>query len=208
MITETNVPTGQPHKVYLAGKIAKLDWRHSIFPGLNRENDLVRNGLEYCGPFFLACDHGCCHGPGTHARGEGCGSGEGTGYDGPNPERPDRVAKLCKEWIDACDVVFCYLDNDRAFGTIFELGYAVAKGKPIFIAIEADDKSQDRNGELFDFVRFWKDAWFLRYSVNRFIGAPDAISAWEFFVKWYWYKHAAYESRRESTVEIARRNGK
>jgi hypothetical protein len=96
---------------------------------------------------------------------------------------PEDVVKSCFKWIDSAQVVFCYIDGERAFGTLFELGYAAAREKPIFLAVRADQNDSGDNG--FDFVRFWEDAWFLRQAVCRAICAPNAHSAWKDFVKWY-----------------------
>src|ERR1700730_9535978 len=65
---------------YLAGKISKNGWRHRLVPRLSdspwaesgpiTEMPILKNGiapgLHYSGPYFVACDHGCFHGPNTH----------------------------------------------------------------------------------------------------------------------------------------------
>lgn len=69
--------------IYLAGKISKLDWRHSIVSGLRccrnagscadstvplwgiLENSIFER-FDYIGPYFTSCDHGCYHGPNSH----------------------------------------------------------------------------------------------------------------------------------------------
>jgi hypothetical protein len=184
----------EPIKVYLAGKIRKNDWRHTIFrdlgsdgftrdgmPILRRDNE--RDGFLCCGPFFIDCDHGCFHGPGEHGIGiesGGCGSGSNELV-----LTRQRAIKLCRGWIDECDVVFCYLDGSNAFGTIFELGYAGAKEKPIFLAFEAVDDAHNNEFDPFDWVEVWRHSWFVRYSAQRVVGAPDALAAWGAFVEWY-----------------------
>lgn len=82
-----------PMNLYLAGKIAKNDWRHEIvadlrvafaddfygtcghelgavvadpayrWPVLRRA---IFNHHSYTGPFFISCDHGCAHGDNLH----------------------------------------------------------------------------------------------------------------------------------------------
>jgi hypothetical protein len=214
------------HKVYLAGKIAKGDWRCGIFPHIGAVsikvtpplggNDRpavepafgsevrIRDRLECCGPFFVSCDHGCFHGRSEH--GVGVGSrGCASGFEFPNR---GMVPGMCARWVDDADVVFCYIDGERAFGTIFELGYAVAKGKPIFMAVKMDG-CLSGHGEELDAIAFWEDAWFLRYSVNRVIGTPDASSAWNFFVKWYWSKYVPSHGQQDAPVTIgSSKNGK
>jgi nucleoside 2-deoxyribosyltransferase len=71
--------TPMPIKVYLAGKIARNDWRHDIFPKLSRatENQEISfDVFRYEGPFFIAGggynnQKGAFHGPCTHGRGAG-----------------------------------------------------------------------------------------------------------------------------------------
>ena len=79
-----------PMKIYLAGKIGKNDWRHDIvgtclsdacsdFYAYGRQDETAQIAMEwpvlpkaifaeydYTGPYFVACDHGCFHGIGTH----------------------------------------------------------------------------------------------------------------------------------------------
>lgn len=58
------------------------------------------------------------------------------------------------EMIDECDVVWAYLPltNPSGIGLAAELGYAKAKGKPIFLAIEHKEKK-------WDFVKALADEW-------------------------------------------------
>ena len=64
--------------LYLAGKIGKNDWRHPLIPGLRErtwsDGPIITPTYEYVGPFFVACSHGCAHGPNSHGviGGEGC----------------------------------------------------------------------------------------------------------------------------------------
>ena len=114
----------------------------------------------------------------------GCCSDEGLGTESYWAEDDrQRVVSLCLQWIEACDVVFCFLDNDRAFGTIFELGYAVAKGKPVFLAMP-------------HCLELHKDAWFLCRKAKHLVLAANAMAAWELFVAWHWY--AERKSRQSS----------
>lgn len=136
--------------IYLAGKIAKGDWRHDVVDGL-RESSTDRNALggdvqfpsaldtswpgqTYVGPFFAGCDHGCAHGRGTHARAGGCTHGH---------SRP-RTARDCLEQIDRADIIFAWLEeiedldcnHSSAYGTLFELGYAKALQKRVVVAAQ------------------------------------------------------------------------
>lgn len=81
-------------KIYLAGKINKNCWRHSIVAGLGNASSplpafvegvsefghgtqldlpewpVLKNAIfghhDYVGPYFRSCDHGCFHGDGRH----------------------------------------------------------------------------------------------------------------------------------------------
>lgn len=145
-------------RIYLAGKVAKHDWRHDIVgDGLrgadgnmswrNQEIELP-GGHIYVGPFFVSCDHGCSHFVGEHgitkemcfgdrgfqqeyeghapsaranrAPGPDIASGELATYN----ERRRYVFGQCCGAIERADLVFAWLDDPTAFGTIWELGYA------------------------------------------------------------------------------------
>ncbi|GAB6423073.1 hypothetical protein bcgnr5372_27410 [Bacillus luti] len=173
--------------IYLAGKIAKNDWRHSIFKGLrsyryftddmyvrNRDfndiGELKTDGFIYKGPYFISDDHGLAHGPNSHGRGIGKYSGYATPMVPDIPSQPKKkVLKMCLKGIDDSDFVFCWLDSATAYGTICELGYALANGKYIVIALEKDFKIVE------DTVRD-----ILPYA-NQIIYADSAEEAWDEF---------------------------
>ncbi len=86
---KTYIRKEKPKSVYLAGKIARNDWRHRIVEDGNksvhsklRNHSFEENGpylnftfsdklFRYVGPFFVACDHSCYHGRTTHGVGNG-----------------------------------------------------------------------------------------------------------------------------------------
>ncbi len=161
--------------VYLAGKIAKNDWRHDLFPSLRDailESDVAdehyrnnqgrksheyistvitpgilnclpeRDGLLYGGPYFVGCDHGCYHGDSTHGQNQECShsaamcdecNGQGGSVD------RSAIPDSCLSLIRRSDFVFCWLNDPRAYGTVFELGYAYALDKPVFLATNTDE---------------------------------------------------------------------
>src|SRR5690606_15415911 len=113
------------------------------------------NGLIYTGPFFVACDHGCSHVRGEHGvvpemcqpayqrdhcapnyDEEGRRPWDITVSDGApenyNPQRK-RLHLNCTQAIDDSDLVFAWLDDPSAFGSIWELGYAA--GRDIHTAV-------------------------------------------------------------------------
>jgi hypothetical protein len=135
-------------KIYLAGKIDKNDWRHNLVPDLRDTYSMerwiaVRNlpmvgGHDYVGPFFIACDHGCSHGPNSHGAAVGneasCAiAGADIGHE--NDNSPARVHAKGVDGIRRCDVFVAWmgLDFASAYGTIYEIGVAKALYKKIAI---------------------------------------------------------------------------
>lgn len=139
-------------KIYLAGKMT--GWRYPIVKGLESAECSILHAREqggaikwpelpcsildehdYVGPFRASCTHG---GPAQHGI-NGCCNVYGLDGAGPH-DAPDfakdreQIKQCCLAAIDQSDMVFANVtDASNAFGTIFELGYAEAKGKPIVI---------------------------------------------------------------------------
>lgn len=130
--------------IYLAGKIAKNDWRHIVVDGLRGAFDYDSDrswptlrgavlGLDYVGPYFICDDHGCAHGDTSH------GVASGGRYCGDAYEAPTRdwTLRLCAQGITACDIFFAWVDGPdgcTAYGTLVELGMATALGKKVVLA--------------------------------------------------------------------------
>lgn len=181
-------------RIYLAGKVGKNDWRHSIVgPDLrgangagNWRDEQIRFGERYVytGPFFVGCDHGCSHFSGEH--------GVGSEYCVPRLESAndfvgdfdrrmrapgdvttgdssalhyDRICIFdkCREAIDESDLVFAWLDDPTAHGTLWELGFAAGRGIPTAVGIP----------ERFDAT----DLWFPIYGSGQFYRARTAAEA-------------------------------
>jgi hypothetical protein len=120
-------------KIYLAGKISKNDWRTSILNESRIALDesqmtaatwpiwekAIWGQHDYVGPWFVSCDHGCAHGPNSHGL-----NADGLGTCMANAPRR-LVASQCLSAIDRADLVFAWIDDKTAFGTLVELGYAV-----------------------------------------------------------------------------------
>lgn len=131
-----SVQVKRQHRIYLAGKIAKNDWRHEVVENLAIEMDwkrvtawpLQQNAIapsvHYTGPHFIGCDHGCAHGENTHGRGDDC---SGTG------ETAERTLELCLKAVRESTAFFAWLDDPSAYGTLVEIGYAKALNIPIAI---------------------------------------------------------------------------
>lgn len=128
-------------KVYLAGKISKNGWRNEL--GCNASvyagGKMGEWGVEeispniFCtGPWFVSCDHGCFHGDKMHGVGLPVLT-ENACTSEPSLSR-SKVVQLCLKAIDDCDFVFCWLDEPGAYGTMFEIGYAIGKGKKVYVS--------------------------------------------------------------------------
>jgi hypothetical protein len=140
-----------PARIYLAGKIAKHDWRHDLVAGLrgaeHKDGPLDCRAFIYVGPFFVACDHGCRHGPGTHGV-------AGNGCDGVPITRAEVFARN-QALIASADLVFAYIDAPECYGTMVEIGWAFRAGIPIYLHFAPD----------IDHAEFW-------YVARMAVGAP------------------------------------
>lgn len=194
-------------RVYLAGKIAKGDWRHALVPRLRSQLvDLepygdwpvlpgaIRGTFDYVGPFFVACDHGCWHGPQSHgmgAEGDAEGMGSGSVF-----ERRRFVAKRCLEAIGRADIVFGWLDTLDAYGTLVEIGFALALKKTVLLGFATEE--WDRMVKRADFILgqwphdeeqteghlrppgLLDELWFPLFADGvRLVPAKDALEAFE-----------------------------
>lgn len=135
----TRKDSKQLPKIYLAGKIRKHCWRHRLIHGLRNhtwdDGPFPQGDFVYIGPFFVGCDHGCFHNENSHGaiavRGPNLCPGryENADFDAPHVE----VANLCLGTINKADLLFCYLDSDDCYGTLVEIGYALAHCIPVVI---------------------------------------------------------------------------
>jgi hypothetical protein len=147
-------------KIYLAGKVTKNGWRESILEhrarlgvgSVFRSRDalggcvwpVLANAVlgehDYTGPYTISCGHGCAHGDDTH----GVAGGE---EDYLGRESHDTQSCIDVDWtrgniFEACisairrsDLVFAWLDDPSAHGTLVEIGYARGAGVPVAIGI-------------------------------------------------------------------------
>jgi very-short-patch-repair endonuclease len=119
----------------------------------------IENDHSYSGPYFISCSEACyghgtgwAHGPGTHGYDANPGTGDYIDIDDCGieceykrymKEQSDRkalVSKRCMEAIERSDIVFAWIDDLTAFGTIFELGYATAKHIPVYLAMDKKNR--------------------------------------------------------------------
>lgn len=168
----------RPPNVYLAGKIRKHCWRHSLVSGLRdhswNDGPLAQVGFVYVGPFFVGCDHGCFHNSSSHGtvaiRGVNTCAGREmhAEFDSPHLE----VANLCLGAVAKADLLFCYIDSSDCFGTLVEIGYALAHNVPVVIAFAPDVASAGDNDFWFASVKTSQ----VIYSVNK-LDLPSLLMA-------------------------------
>ena len=156
---------------YLAGKITGDAWRSQIIEGYEHENKttahlpanpgdfweawhgavsvLDGHQLTYTGPWWVAPDFYCGHAQATkHSLGQhatphldnyGCHADLSGGLD------RSVVCHNIRTAIKRADLVFAWINSPDCYGTLFEIGYAVALGKAVVIAFDhtTDDVSQE-----------------------------------------------------------------
>jgi hypothetical protein len=127
-------------RIYLAGKIGKNCWRHSLVPNLRghlwANGDIVTRSFIYVGPFFASCNHCCTHQPGSHGAAGGC-------LVGPVFTRQD-VFDSNDKALKSADLLFVYITATDCHGTLIEIGCAYRQNTRIVIAyapgVDVDDK--------------------------------------------------------------------
>jgi hypothetical protein len=142
--------------IYFAGKIGHTDWRHELVERATGQSRILRDSdgpfefsmgrhqVTYQGPFFCSCDHGCFHGPHTHGVGldihVGCPAARS-----PHDVFADGGAVYFESLaaIDRSEWVFAFINDPTCFGTLFELGYARARGKALILCFS--EKRLDRD---------------------------------------------------------------
>jgi hypothetical protein len=138
--------------IYLAGKIRKHCWRHTIVRDLRGALDclpscgagaelpptwpILRGAVldhhDYVGPYFLSCDHGCGHGDDSH--GSAAQEPDYSASKHGEIRAAPRVVALCQAALHRADIVFAWIDEADCYGTVAEVGYAKALGKTVWIA--------------------------------------------------------------------------
>ena len=178
----------QEKRVYLVGAIGKNGWRDEIVPRfrdvcmtgdvphLHAFNATVTvptitDGVACSGPFFVACDHGCAHGESNHGVGAAsAGCFEVLVHPSAHIRRR-LVFDVSIERINRADAIFAYFDREKAYGSCWELGYAHAIGRPIFVGLSPDLTARD-------------DYWFVVQSQAKYdsINVGNVRDLWSTFV--------------------------
>lgn len=151
--------------IFLSGKVKRgnEDWRYSLTGGVHRlgtgcyDPDMALwdvmptsvYGMDYFGPYTNDCGHGCNYGEHSH---------------GANAKYFRKSVNVnCLHAIERADLLFAWLDDNTAYGTLAEIGYAKGLGKTVWVAAPQEDA----------------DLWFARTMADDFLIAPDAALALE-----------------------------
>lgn len=160
-------------RIYFAGKMSQNDWRHQLVPDLRgavsqgyNDEDLFNpsltihcQGFDYGGPFFVACDHGCYHGPTRHGVTGGCTN---------DVDVRDRVFAVNLARVFRANSIFAYIENADAFGTALEIGFAHAHDKPVYLGFA--------NAEL------QTELWMSAHAATA-VHVGSARDCWERFIR-------------------------
>ena len=203
----TNYSDFFKNKIYLAGKITKHGWRDAIVNQcwVEESSTYTRDsgdGIDWAsshpdpipltwrlrvsehyditGPFFVGCDHSCTHGRSTHATVGGCvQSWLNTG------NIRHGIRQACLDAIDRSDIVFAWLDDYTAHGTLGEIAHANAKGIYIVLAVPPCPTENvygwDNPGhgvEIRCDCIIHGEQWFVAGMADHIIEAADASTAW------------------------------
>lgn len=134
-------------RIFLVGKIDRVDWRHPLVKGLAEKLETLNVAVEgwpmmegaifgmhdFLGPYYTEIPKGAPESVKTH--------------------------RLCLKGIDDSDLVYCWFDNVEAYASIFEMGYAHAKGK---FTVTCYPKGFDR-----------REFWFLSCCSDEFLEAES-----------------------------------
>lgn len=193
--------------IYLAGKIAQPDWRHSLVKDLWQYTGwgfnytpldptaqwpiipgAIFESFDYGGPFFTRfsdAPHRDIPPHGIQAEsypGPFCWK-----HSGDTPNARTDVITLCLNAIRRADLVFAWVDTLNCFGTLFELGYAKALRKPLAVYFRygdfwsGDPSPTDMNNPFYDlwFPYFACDA---RHADNPTAALSEALHS----LGWFW----------------------
>jgi len=162
-------------KIYFAGSVGKGDWRNNL--AVEATGRIMSNGYAqyttpsggkfiYGGPFAISDDHGCFH-EGDHGFGPAAceGSFDENGEEGSGQRC--LILPRCEYQIRSCDALLVNITKPDCYGTYYEIGYASACGKPIFIHCPVIIKKniQDTH-HAGDGDGLGDDLWFIKQSAT------------------------------------------
>lgn len=171
---------------YLAGKVCEGDdWRSALI-GLGNHSwyrggrNRIRGGDLYRGPHYDA-QHGAQYG---HIA-----------------EPETETTKQCRSEIDRSDIVFVWIDEPARYGTVAEVGYAIAKNKPVFVAFGNMDIYAEY-GETYEDLIYkpwsYKDYWFIAAMAVKWGRFPNAETAFA-----EWFGKPTYDSEEEKCRRLS-----
>lgn len=172
--------------VYLAGKFDS-DWRSSIAPGFgSMDFDDAQYGKilwidgfhNYAGPFKASLSAHGWTAPSTH--GLSGRPDENGDFSVEYPLDEGKVFGRCIVGIRQCTVLFAWIDALDCYGTLAEIGMALALGKRIYLGIRKDLHvpvvGLIERGDHCPFYR--SDLWFIERMANQVVRADSALSAY------------------------------
>jgi nucleoside 2-deoxyribosyltransferase len=101
------------------------------------------------------------------------------------------VLYLCEAAIVDCDLMFVWIDKEDCFGTIWEMGYATGRSKPVFVYVRGSGKRSDA-----DHRELGDDQWLaITASKNsKTKGYRTARAAWQQFLTVDWSAAIGFEA--------------
>lgn len=118
--------------------------------------EAIRGRFDLVGPYFEDCwgGHGSDLGAGTH------------GVEDSSRRR--YVVARCKQAISIADIIFAWIDDLEAYGSLWELGYATGRVPIIVVAVS--------------YGLHLDDFWFATEHAQAHYVAPSASQAWDYFL--------------------------
>ena len=93
----------------------------------------------------------------------------------------EHITTDCLAWIDESHCFFAWISTLDGYGTLAELGYAKARGKPIFVAFDRASLTHVDIAEL----------WFIRRLADEYCVVDSANSAFAIFTHWLYARRQA-----------------
>lgn len=171
-------PNADIQKVYLAGKVCP-DWRKGIaFPGSSITGpDMSR---------ILHGDDGDLHAYNSE-------------WQHGLREYHAEVLKLCFEQIRASDVFFAWINSPDCHGTLVELGYAKAIGKPVYIGFDNKVRRETDRGYFSESYLDIAELWFAAETADAYLSCDEPQVAYECLVRTHQSDKAKWEALSNHT---------
>lgn len=139
--------------VYFAGKIYQWCWRNQLFKWFDRcepwtilEKSIWEINMLYTWPYCIWDDHWCYHWDWSHWLWNTDFDPSGMWCDmswNMSRRNWNQIYDMCMWWIKSSSVVFAWINDATAFGTLYEIWYAVAQWKIVLIWFENEQLAKD-----------------------------------------------------------------